>query len=261
MNKPMSKKQTQDRKGKMMIGGVALVSLILFGVFAMLSKPALPVGLDGCPLDERGVSGEFTVLVDPSDPLTKYQQRAVDKVIDKLKMELKPEEHVTVYRLTEEKTEVLAAMFDGCSPDNGKEANQLYENPERIRQGYEKSFAKPLREQFKKIDLNSEMATSPIIEAIELAGLRMKESNVQHKRLVILSDMLQNSSLGSHYRQRALDPNKANAIIQGKLEGVEVQVIYLYNGKNRGLQSPAHQRFWRAFFKAGGAKSVQISVV
>ena len=89
----------------------------------------------------------------------------------------------------------------------------------------------------------------------------MEGSEVKHKKLIVMSDMLQNSSMGNQYSPRALDQKKAFSLIQGHLQDVEVQVVYLSNGKSRHLQTDSHQRFWKELFKAGGAKSVRFSVV
>ncbi len=261
MKRPTTK-QLKDKQGRLMIAGVLLISIVFLGMALYLSKSAVARShVDGCPLDERDINGAVVLLVDASDPLTIYQQQQLDRLIDKMKVTLQPEEHVTLYKLTEEKGELLEPVFEGCSLESGKNANQLYENPEQIQKNFEASFAKPLKDQFKKIELNSQMKTSPLIEAINLAAQRMIESDVHHKRLIIMSDMLQNSSMGNQYSPHALDQKKAFAKIRGHLQGIEVQVVYLNNIKSRNLQTDSHQRFWKEFFKAAGAKSVRLSVV
>jgi hypothetical protein len=261
MKKPTTK-QLKDKQGRYMIASVLLVSTAILGMALYFSKPAVArSSVDRCPLDERDINGVVVLLVDASDPLTVYQQQQMDKLIDKMKVTLQPEEHVTLYKLTEEKGELLKPVYEGCSLDSGKNANQLYENPEQIQRNFEANFAKPLKDQFKKIELNGQMKTSPLIEAIDLAAQRMIESDVHHKRLIIMSDMLQNSSLGNQYSPHALDQKKVFDKIQGHLQGVDVQVVYLNNVKSRNLQTDSHQRFWKEFFKAAGAKSVRLSVV
>lgn len=245
-----------------MISMVLLLSGFILGAALFLHKSALARSrIDGCPLDERAINGMVIMLVDASDPLTLYQQQLLGKMIDKMQLSLQSEEQVIVYKLTEEKGELLAPVFEGCSLDNGKNANQLYENPELIQKNFEKNFAQPLKDQFSKIALDSQMKTSPIIEAVNLAAQRMEENEVKHKKLIVMSDMLQNSSMGNQYSPHALDQKKAFSLIQGHLQGVEVQVVYLSNGKSRLLQTDSHQRFWKELFKAGGAKSVRFSVV
>lgn len=261
MRKPTSK-QLKDKKGRLMISMVLLLSAFIFGVALLLHKSAIArSGIDGCPLDEREINGMVILLVDASDPLTLFQQQLLGKTIDRVQLSLQSEEQVIVYRLTEERGELLAPVFEGCSLDNGKNANLLYENPELIQKNFEKNFSQPLKEQFSKIELNRQIKSSPIIEAINLAAQRMQGNEVKHKKLIIMSDMLQNSSMGNQYSQRALDQKKAFSLIQGHLQGVEVQVVYLNNGKSRHLQTDSHQRFWKELFKAGGAKSVRFSVV
>jgi hypothetical protein len=261
MRKPTSK-QIKDKKGRLMISMVLFLSACIFGVALLLHKSAIARSrIDGCPLDDREISGVDILLVDASDPLTLFQQQLLGKTIDRMQSSLQPEEQVIVYKLTEEGGELLAPVFEGCSLDNGKKANLLYENPELIQKNFEKNFSQPLKDRFSKIELNNQMKTSPIIEAINLAAQRMEGNEVKHKKLIVMSDMLQNSSMGSQYSQHSLDQKKAFSLIKGHLQGVEVQVVYLSNGKSRQLQTDSHQRFWKEFFKAGGAKSVRFFVV
>jgi hypothetical protein len=110
---------------------------------------------------------------------------------------------------------------------------------------------------------------SPILESIHAIGRRpdFAAAASGSRWLIISSDLLQHVKGGVEEKDNArLDVKKFSETAYGRdlkpdLQGVEVQVLYLNRQKKGGLQTAAHEEFWRTWFTASGAKTVTFTPV
>jgi hypothetical protein len=85
-------------------------------------------------------------------------------------------------------------------------------------------------------------------------------SGVASRRLVVISDMAQNSANFSQYNHKGAQvalPTELG-VFRPDLKGATVRIHYLLRPSLRRIQGPEHQETWQAFFERAGAKDVKI---
>ena len=153
------------------------LGILLFGccLLILISLSILTWILDGedkyneitlCPLNTP-ISGHTVFFIDRTDPLNKRQTQWLLEEIRLIKNELKRDEKFSIYRIIGSKDNFLRNIFSLCSPQSGKEANPLYENPKRIQKKYEERFGEPLEKALLELTTGSQYPTSPIMETIK----------------------------------------------------------------------------------------------
>lgn len=196
------------------------------------------------------------ILIDATDSLSEAQIKTVTEEIIDLRGSLSPSEWVGVFVLDESDTVLPAAATALCNP--GDKANPLYQNPEEIRRRYEQRFVMPMRQAVAALFNRPPQKNSPILEMIRAVALVSEFNSSQPRRLIIVSDMLQNVAAYSHYRDgtdflRWQKSDYAADFLRLSLTGVEVSVWYVKRPEVRHLQTHGHANFWHQFFTAAGA--------
>ena len=206
-----------------------------------------------CPHD--GSDWHTAILIDASDPLSSTQVKRVLEMLGDLRRDLRLHEWVGLYVLDENDYALPQPEFALCSPGSEEQANPLYENPERIRRTFEEEFQQPLVLAVEELGTEGqpEQSTSPILEMIRAVATDRSFRFSGTRRLVIVSDMLQNMPEYSHYRGTA-DFGQFSGLEYAKpflgmsLLDVDVEIIYLKRAQTARLQTRGHIRFWEEYF-------------
>lgn len=217
-----------------------------------------------CPRD--GSFPRTAILIDASDTITELQGKEVINSIRTLFSEqLATHEWVGIYVLSEQETVLPRPQIQICNPGSRDEANPLYENP--------KMFEKRYEDFFEKVEMAVEGVTdappqrsSPIFEMISGVAVSDDFFTSKSRRLLIVSDMLQNTDRYSHFdvtpdfekwledysKQRTISDERI--IEPGLLREVDVQIIYVKRVDYRQLQTRGHIYFWEQYFNHVGAR-------
>lgn len=220
-----------------------------------------------CPYD--GDYARTAILVDASDTLNDKQIKEILDNLADLRRTLKVYEWVGIFVLDEGSHDQLPKPVVGlCNPGSAATANPLYQNPERIRQRYNERFARPVRAAVDGLAGLRPQKTSPILEMIQAVALARQFDSTRPRRLIIVSDMLQNVKGYSHYRN-SLDyvawseqSKYAKEFTDSTLlRGVTVEIIYVKREEAKRVQTRRHVRFWEDYFAAVGANLVSVTPV
>jgi hypothetical protein len=154
-----------------------------------------------------------------------------------------------------------------CAPGKPEEANELIENPERIKRLYDEKFSAQIDLAVEHLLHATTLPSSPIIESIRAASITSFSTEDAGRiplRLTLISDMIQNSPAYSQFRTdsnfEALSKNQIWPGLRPQLEGVEVDILYLLregatrNGKQ--IQNRGHQDFWESLIDSSGGQLV-----
>lgn len=209
-----------------------------------------------CPKD--GGYPRTAVLLDASDSLSSSQVKAVGEYLRDLRGRLAEREWLGLFVLREDNLVLPAAEIARCNP--GSRANPLFENPRLVRRRFEEEFRRPIEEALARLarDANPQ-AASPILEMIEAVALDRNFDFTQARRLIIVSDMLQNAPAYSHYRGAPdfaafRESDYGRRFMEVSLLGVQVEILYLKREAARAAQTAAHIQFWEEYFAAAGAR-------
>lgn len=235
--------------------GTALVVRLIIG-----GKPDLDEAL--CP---RGVPAptHVMVLLDPTDPFAAAEALAIQRTLQPYIEAMKPGERLSVWAiLPQEGGAATRPLFSRCRPQDGTTANPLGANPEKLRKRYHEAFVAPLAQVMAGLAALPGAKTSPILAAVREIAAAPAFAHAQRRVLVIVSDMLEHSPEGSHYRRpyngvvRA--PSTPLVGLHDALAGVEAVVLQRTSTSTRPYQTTAYQQFWQAVMHAAGVASYHV---
>lgn len=236
---------------------IAVVAL-LGGVFAISFDK--PEGVDEmlCP-KVRGPAAGLVVLLDLTDPLNKTQHKRLREIVDRRIADAVPDTLIAVGAV---RTEVNARGVDfvSCKPRDGKQADDLYENPRMIAEQYEKKFRDPLDAIISGMLQSPAAKSSPIMESLQalLVGVAGFVDAQYPKRVVIVSDLLQHSPVFSFYRGdnwRRFVRSPAAQRLAGRLKDVTVEICRVPR-PNARVNNAEVDNFWVNYFERAGVSRI-----
>ena len=254
---PMSPRRRSQRPKAPFIA-LAVVLAALAALVAVALIPRAEYDPDSlCPTD--GEYPRTAILIDSTDSLSTSQVKSIREEINALRNRLALNEWVGIFVLDEDDLTLPAPVVALCNPGNESTANPLYENPMQIQRRFDQEFRKPIEEAVEELADLPPKPTSPIFEMVRAVALDRDFDSTRKRRLIVISDMLQNTAVYSHYRgdadfERWQGTNHAKEFLQLSLLGVEVEILYLKRPEVRSLQTHGHVAFWESYFDAVGAE-------
>lgn len=252
-----SSKKDLDRKAvrNFVVIAAFIVGIIAYNVYRLYNAPALDLGTF-CP--EGGKVNHTIVLIDRTDPLSATQRDEIIKQLNALKSRLELYEKLSIFVLSDDESSWSAKpVFSMCNP--GSKANPLTNTESKVRRRFEAFFSLPLQDKLNELMQIKESTHSPILEMLQSVSVKPDFANSAHRRIVIVSDMMQNVSGYSHYSNGSLNYREFSKTVYGqsqnlKLTDVEVEILYLEREPLKKYQNVKHIRFWQEYFQSSGAK-------
>ncbi len=218
--------------------------LVVAGVLGAISYAALvlqPEEYDPETLCLMGETPPHTiVMIDRTE--VRYspdQARRINGVMQEARHSLDIGERLSLFELNHRGEIRNTNRFSVCNPGRGDQINPLYRNPNRVQMRYEALFDRPLD---RALDGLLDLIDSPVTPLLEsLAELGNREDfdhTVPRRRIVLISDMLQNTQLYSVYgyarvdlANRLPDPRTIVSEIENRygrsLAGVELEILFV----------------------------------
>lgn len=181
---------------------VALVSALgIAGGGWYLTERAKRLSLDEnlCPPDPVDYA---VLLVDVTDPMTLAQRQDLMNKLEELKGSVPRYGKLVVVKVDTTAEALLAPVITRCNPGTGKEVTGLTGNPKGMQKRYEEQFEAPLYDAFRSLTNASGSEVSPILQSIQsvaLTELRTTNALDRPRRLIVVSDLLQNTPGLSFY--------------------------------------------------------------
>lgn len=272
----MSKRQTypyapgQRKKGLSSKdwAGILLVLLVVTGVAAMgfwrYTAGQSHVSYDRtsyCPAS--GAYAKTVLIVDLTDEISFIQEQKLKNFVRSLSDanndNLVPQyTMLSVYLLSETDVESIPTpIVEVCNPGSGEGLSEFTGNPRLANKRFTERFLDPIDKAIGKIVHTKSAKTSPIIEAIRGISVTAfgepPTAGYEH-RLIVVSDMLQNSRGTSHYRQ-GQDLGKVDLSgLVADLENVSrVDIKVIGRTDTPALQGKPLVEYWRGYFRASGS--------
>ncbi len=265
------RKQAADRfmgVGLMLLGIALIVGLGTVSWWVKSNKIA--VGPDNCPLD--GPRAVHAIMIDQSDPITEQQAQQIREYLVNVKKRASFGTRFDIYTFAGNTTDELRPILRVCSPGKPEEANQLYENPERIKKIYEQRFSAEIDASVEKLLNAYTLPTSPIIESMRAASITSfgeADDGSVPLHLTLISDMIQHSDAYSQFRTdsdfAALSKSPGWVGLRPQLKGVQTDILYLWRPKamrgGKQIQSRGHQAFWEQLIAGSGGELQSIKPI
>lgn len=246
-----------------MVFGVAL--LVGLGALSWRVKNSkVTLGPDNCPV--TGPRAIHVIMIDQSDPITQQQSQVIRDHLSSIKKRAAFGTRFDIYTFEGNTTDELKPKLSICAPGKPEEANELIENPERIKRTYDEKFAAQIDASLENLLHASILPTSPIIESIRAASITSfggHDAGEIPLRLTLISDMIQNSAAYSQFRTdsnfEALSKSPTWATLRPQLKGAETNILYLQRDAKRNgklIQNLGHQEFWTNLISSSGGQPV-----
>ena len=149
--------------------------------------------------------------------------------------------------------------FSLCNPGRGDQVNALFRNPEQIEERFNEKFDKPLEDILEDLIEPKEAPNSPVLEAMaRLAQTEAFSDRAPARRIVIISDMLQNSDVFTAYGGGGSMPaNMPTALdvadttmrrFGDSLDGVALEIRLIPRQRYVDMQRGALKDYWNQVF-------------
>ncbi len=235
--------------GWAVVGGVVLVAVI--GTFVWLYVGALqrnPVRDVNTLCPQAGPTEQVLVLMDVTDPIGPIAQQDVLNQLDAVADSLAKGGRFEL-RVLEPGYDRTRTIFSACNPGDGSDLDHWTGNPEAAKRRWEERFHAPLESALESALSAGGAETSPIMAAIQqLAVDRLGTTEARNlpNRLIVISDMLENTSAFSMYKSgpdyAAYRASRAPSEYGTDLAGAAVDVWLLR--RDAQISSTAVAEFW-----------------
>ena len=247
---------SRGRRPKAPFIALAAVVAVAAALVAVALWPRRALDDRLCPTD--GNYPRTAVLIDATDSLSASQVKTIREQLNALRRRLALHEWVGVFVLDEDNLVLPSPAVALCYPGDESSANPLYENPRDVQRRFEREFQAPIDAAVARLEGLPPSGASPILEMIQAVALDRNFDSTTGRRLVVVSDLLQNVPAYSHYQTvpdfaRWRDTPYANEFLQLSLLGVHVDILYLRREATRNRQTRGHVAFWEDYFDAVGA--------
>lgn len=194
------------------------------------------------------------ILIDQTDTLSQRCVARLESMLKNLPETIKPGETVSVFAIHANSDIAVTPLLSVRNP--GRDANEWIENYRLKHEAFDKEFLEPISEVSKGLGNRPTSSASPIIETVNrIAEWHKFCDKVGHRRMVVFSDMLQNSPNCSDYStSKVVHPASTGCPELVPLTGVEVDINYVMRRNKTAIQTAAHRERWRNLFEKAGAE-------
>lgn len=245
----------------------AWISLLLvFLIAGALAAAYLVVRQGQRALDEETlcpgeVAGYTVLLVDVTDPMNAPQRRDFLNQLERLRDSIPLHGRLTVFKVDATSAELLQPVIERCNPGNAEEVSELTGNPAGVRKMWEEEFRDPLDRAFETLVSASGADRSPILESVQsvaLTELQKSAAEGKPRRLIVVSDLLQNMDGLSFYSAlpdaQSVVASEAFRAVRADLTGVEVELWMLQRDDHQAVQPDALTELWEELIAAQGGR-------
>ena len=264
--RPRKRRPTRGHGGRTpnWVWGAVMTVAVIFAIGGVI----LVQSFKGEEVDDRlcpkasGPAAGLAVLLDLTDSLNPVQHKRLRGLLDDRIGDAKQGALIAVGAVRADALE-RDADFALCKPATGEKANELYQNPRMIEERYRKEFLKPFEAIVSAMMESPAADRSPIMESLQalLVSAPGFVDATWPRRVIIVSDLIQNSEVFSFYRgdswRRFIRSQDAERLA-GRLRGVKVEICRIPRPGSK-VNKAAVDDFWVNYFNRAGASLVLTS--
>lgn len=261
-----SRRDREKQQGKAAFRNILLALVLLaIPVGIYINATIGKIDLDKETLCPSSPAGITILLVDVTDPMNLPQRQDFANQFDRLIEDLPRYNELAISKVDPVSDRLLAPVITRCNPGVASDESHIDGAPEKLDKLRRENFLSPLRSVFDEIAEASSAPRSPILESIQSVALTELQTNAnsdQPKKLIIASDLLQNTDDISFYGKIPnaddLIDSKAFRRARTDLRGVEVELWMLERPDARETQPRALANLWQDILEAQGARVTRI---
>jgi hypothetical protein len=257
--RPASAERIAENRRAVKFYAVVGVGAALLVALAILARPKPVDKATGCETDQLLPNAHTVLVIDQTDAFTPAQITYAKTVLLYEYDHLRRYDLLTV-RGVGSNADTPLRDFKLCRVQKREEVYGIAVNEDQVAHRFETVAGKPMARYLDSLARVGEAETSPLVET--LSNISREEDfgpGVSARRLVIISDMAQNSAKFSQYRDKGAKVALPSdlGVFRPDLKGAAVRVHYLLRPSLRRLQGSDHQAAWQDYFERAGAKDVK----
>lgn len=210
-----------------------------------------------CPAEPSSVT---VLLVDVTDPMNLPQRQDFLNQLDRLSASIPRYGKLIITKVDPVSDRLLKPVITRCNPGTAEDETEISGNPQRLTKLHREQFEAPLKTAYEKLLTATGADRSPILESIQsvaLTELQRSGDAGLPKRLVVASDLLQNTDAASFYRglphPAEFTASQAFSRVRTDLRGVDVELWMLQRGDSVTTQPRSLPDLWdNIISKQGG---------
>jgi hypothetical protein len=218
-----------------------------------------------CPSQPKSLT---VLLVDVTDPMNLAQRQDFINQMETLIGQIPRHGKLVVTKVDPVSDRLLVPIISRCNPGSGADVSELTGNPQQIERARQDSFLAPLRNAFDTLLSASGANRSPILESVQsvvLTELRRPDLANIPKRLIIASDLLQNTTgirfYGRLPEPRAFTQSQQFNRLRADLRGIDVELWMLQRDDSNTTQPRALPDLWDQIIETQRGKLTRLYVV
>lgn len=253
------KKQRNQAILNFVLAGIA-VAIIGFAFYALQPAPYDEITL--CEISDE-LPPHTAVIIDKTDEYNAQQADLIAAIIRRTSERLEIGERFSLFELDENGQFDPRGEFSYCNPGRGNQVNPLFQNPEQMEQRFNEKFGSRLEATLQDLVEPKEAPNSPVLEALARLGQTEAFSDLAPaRRIVIISDMLQNSDVFTAYGGGGSMPDTMPSALDvsdtvlrrfgDSLNGVSLEIRLIPRDRYVDMQRGALKAYWDDVFRELG---------
>jgi hypothetical protein len=248
------RRRAEVRRAVIILSCAGAVIVVMAALLYLGRTPRLDVA-SGCPSGQITPPQATEVLIDQTDSLSARQIDYVKALILAEYDRLSPAGKLTVRSIRADPAD--ETQFARCRVRRGTEVSAITANPDMIEQSFRQTVGDALNSFINGLRHVPPAPRSPILESVD-AALDTPDfgPTVKGRRLVIVSDMAQNSSADSMYKGPGSGLELSDAAkdnLSRDMHGVVVRIHYVRRPSLGEIQTARQRAFWTDWFEGQGA--------
>lgn len=248
------KKRTQANRFYAIATVLVLVSVLALSFTVWLFRPAELDTATLCPTS-RPIAGHTLVILDRTDKWNPAMGDTLTQLITDAQRETKQYQKFSIVSL--DSSQSAHALFSICNPGPPTLLSDLYRGHRYTERDFAERFVGAAERVVEQVRAPDEAPTSPIVEYVHRwLGADDFDARVQNRRLILVSDMRQNSPLYSIYRA-GQDFGGLTPVVQQQFgpdaKGVVFDVYFVTHGQDHNVDEGEVREAWDRAFKGVGA--------
>jgi hypothetical protein len=254
--------QRREKESRTAIAKIAFVALVLVAIVVVYFEV---VGsrrqLDPQTLCPASPDSLTVLLVDVTDPMNLPQRQDFTNELERLRSSIPRYGKLEIFKVDAASDHLLQPVIARCNPGTGQDENEWTGNPAAAAARWQKQFKEPLDQAFSKISAASGADRSPILESVQsiaLTELKNEAADGKPRRLIVASDLLQNTDRLSFYG-RLPSPEEvlrsdAFQAVRTDLRDIDVELWMLQRVDSKTSQPRALADLWDAMISEMGGR-------
>ena len=256
-------KKMQDARTLVGIG-IFVVVFMIMGALLWL-RPA-PIERDRNTLCRSdGPSSITAILLDSTDSFGATTKQDLSNQMWNCLNESEENHEISIFAVDSTRENTLEPIIQVCNPGDPDEANPLIQSKEIIERKWNQQFRQPLDEKLDSLLTAEEAPSSPIMESVQSVSITHFQSagrDTIPRRLIIISDLLQNSDEISFYRE-APDFNRFQQTPKARwlnpdLRDVDIEIWLIQRRHPQQGDGGALLKFFQSWLEEHGGRVVRV---